>query len=912
MSKEPTYEELEQRVRELEAAESERMKVEDALRASEELYRVMFKQARDVIYLTTPEGRVIDMNDAGLNLLGYPQEEFKTFDVINLYANAAQREEEKRELQDKGFIRDREIRLIRKDGSEITCLDSATVLKNPDGSIKGYLGTLRDLTARKQAETALKESEQKYRHLFENANEAIFVTQDRKLVFFNPKTTELTGYSAEELTSRPFIDFIYQEDKELVMNRYISRMKGEELPHTYSFRVLCKDGSIIWAELNAVLITWNGKTATLNFVNDITERKRSEKALKESEQRYRNLFENANEAIFVVQDRQLVFLNPKTVELTGYSAEELTSRPFIDFIYQEDKELVMNRHISRLKDEEIPHIYAFRVLCKDKSIMWVELNAILITWNGRTATLNFFSDITERKQSEKALQESEERYRKILETMVDGYYEVDLAGNFTFFNESVCELLGYTRDELLGMDNRGYTDEQNGKELFRVFNEVYRTGKPSKGFDWEVIRKDGTRRFVEASVSLMTDPEGAPSGFRGIARDVTQRKQEEAEQEGLRQKLQQAQKMESIGTLAGGIAHNFNNVLMGIQGRASLMMMNKGPSHPDYEHLKGIQEYIKNATELTKDLLGFARGGKYEVKPTDLNELIEHEIRMFSRTKKEIQIHGKYEKKLWAAEVDQGQIRQVFLNLYVNAWQAMPGGGDLYVQTENVVLSEEHVRTLKVHPGPYVKISVTDTGTGMDEATRQKIFDPFFSTKGIERGSGLGLASVYGIIQNHGGFLHVSSEKGKGTTFDVYLPASEKSVQEHASDIHEQSVEYGRGTVLLVDDEAMILEVGQMMLENLGYHVLIARSGEEAIDLYSKEREEIELVILDMIMPGMGGGETFDRIKGIDPDVTVLLSSGYSIDGQATEIIDRGCSGFIQKPFTMEDLSQKMKKILDR
>ena len=788
MSRKPSYEELEQRVLELQTAESELERALQGLRASEELYRILFEQARDVVYFTTPEGRLVDMNDAGLNILGYPREEFKQIDVADHYADPMQREEEKQELQSQGFIKDKEIRLIKRNGSEITCLDSATALKNPDGSVKGYIGTLRD----------------------------------------------------------------------------------------------------------------------------VTTRKRAEKALRESEQKYRSLFENANEAIFVVQDRRLVFLNPKTIELTGYSEEELYSRPFIDFIYQDDKELVMNRHISRLKGEKIPHIYSFRIVRKDGSILWVELNAVLITWYGKTATLNFFSDITERRQAEKALQESEERYRNILESMIDGYYEVDLAGNFTFFNDSVCELLGYSRVELLGMNSRQYTDERNAAALFQAFNEVYRTGISTRGFDWEVIRKDGTRRFVEASVSLMKASDGTPLGFRGIVRDVTNRKHIEEEKEKLRQKLQQAQKMESIGTLAGGIAHNFNNVLMGIQGRASLMMMNKDSSHPDYEHLKGIEEYIRNATELTKDLLGFARGGKYEVKPTDLNGLIEHEIRMFGHTKKEIRIHRKYEENLWPSDVDQGQIRQVLLNLYVNAWQAMPGGGDLYVQTENVILSEEQIRTLKVHAGRYVKITVADTGTGMDEATRQKIFDPFFTTKGIERGSGLGLASVYGIVQNHGGMIQVSSTKGQGTTFEVYLPASDEPDQGESLEINQQRIEYGHGTVLLVDDEEMVLEVGRMMLETLGYRVRIARSGKEAVDLYDKEREEIDLIILDMIMPGMGGGETFDRLKAIEPKVIVLLSSGYSINGQATEIMNRGCRGFIQKPFAMETLSQKVKKALDR
>jgi signal transduction histidine kinase len=225
--------------------------------------------------------------------------------------------------------------------------------------------------------------------------------------------------------------------------------------------------------------------------------------------------------------------------------------------------------------------------------------------------------------------------------------------------------------------------------------------------------------------------------------------------------------MESLGTLAGGIAHDFNNLLMGIQGRTSLMVMDKDYSHPDFEHLKGIEDYVKSAADLTRQLLGFARGGKYEVKPTDINEMIKKSSSMFGRTKKEIKIHEKYQKDVWTVEVDQGQIEQVLMNLYVNAWQAMPGGGELYIETENVTLNEDYVKPYQVEQGNYVKISITDTGVGMDEATRQRIFEPFFTTKEMGRGTGLGLASVYGIIKNHGGFINVYSEKGEGTTFNI-------------------------------------------------------------------------------------------------------------------------------------------------
>jgi len=338
--------------------------------------------------------------------------------------------------------------------------------------------------------------------------------------------------------------------------------------------------------------------------------------------------------------------------------------------------------------------------------------------------------------------------------------------------------------------------------------------------------------------------------------------------------------------------------------------MDTATTHPHYEHLQGIEDYVKSAADLTKQLLGFARGGKYEVKTTDLNELIKNQNRMFGRTKKEITIHGKYEKNLLAVEVDQVQIEQVLLNLYVNAWQSMPGGGDLYIQTENVTLDENYTKPFEVKPGKYVKISVTDTGVGMDEATRQRIFDPFFTTKEMGRGTGLGLASVYGIIKNHEGFINVYSEKGEGATFNIYLPASEKKIIEEKEFAKE--VIKGTETVLLVDDENVIIYAVELLLKEMGYKTFIARSGKETLKIYKKNKDKIDIVILDMVMPDMGGGETYDRLKEINPDIKVLLSSGYSINGEAKEILKRGCNGFIQKPYRSKELSQKIRKILDK
>jgi nitrogen-specific signal transduction histidine kinase/CheY-like chemotaxis protein len=383
-----------------------------------------------------------------------------------------------------------------------------------------------------------------------------------------------------------------------------------------------------------------------------------------------------------------------------------------------------------------------------------------------------------------------------------------------------------------------------------------------------------------------------------VGRDLTHLKK-------LEDQLLQSQKMEAVGTLAGGIAHDFNNLLMGIQGRASLMATEIEPRHPAWEHIEAIETYVRNAADLTSQLLGFAQGGKYEIRPTDLNVLIKAHNRMFSRTRKELTVQGTYARDLPTVEVDRGQIKQVLLNIYLNAWQAMPDGGTIYVETAAVNLAEGDQTAADLAPGRFVRITVTDTGVGMDEAVCQRVFEPFFTTRPMGHGTGLGLASAYGIVKNHGGAINVYSEKGQGSAFSVYLPAS--AARAETATPPPARLQPGTGTILLVDDEQMIIEVGAAMLKRLGYDVLTAADGKSALRLYQREKARIDLVILDMVMPGMGGGATFDRLKAFDPDVRVLLSSGYSLNGQATEIIKRGCVGFIQKPFSMAQLSEKLK-----
>jgi PAS domain S-box-containing protein len=496
----------------------------------------------------------------------------------------------------------------------------------------------------------------------------------------------------------------------------------------------------------------------------------------------------------------------------------------------------------------------------------------------------------------------DDRYRDILESIAEGYFEVDLDGNFTFLNPSMAHVLGYGQEDLIGVNYRVYLSEDNAGSILQTFKKAYRAGGAAVLLDGQHVRKDGSAVELETSVALLKDDQGRPNGFRGIVRDITERKR-------LERQLLQMHKMEAVGTLAGGIAHDFNNLLMGIQGLATLMRRDLEPDHSHYKKLLQIEEQVRSGAELTQQLLGFAREGQYEVKLINLADLLKRTAAMFGRTKKEITIHRNTDRALWHVEADQGQIEQVLMGIYLNAWQAMPGGGTLTLEARNIILEEGERFPFEAPPGSYVRVSIRDTGVGIDEKTRQRIFEPFFTTKEMGRGAGLGLASAYGIIKGHGGFIGVASKVGEGTTFDLYLPASRKKAV--PATVHLEAAVPGRETILLIDDEEIIIDVSREILEALGYRVWTVRTGQEAIALYKSRKNEIDLIILDMIMPGMSGGDTFDHLRVIHPGVKVILSTGYSLTGQAREIMARGCRGFIQKPYKIETLSQKVREVLE-
>lgn len=504
------------------------------------------------------------------------------------------------------------------------------------------------------------------------------------------------------------------------------------------------------------------------------------------------------------------------------------------------------------------------------------------------------------------VKDSERRLQLLIDSLPARISFVDRNERYVVVNSRYKNDFELKRNQIVGQPVRKILGDENYSKV-KPYIHYALSGKETKFEACLTVHKNEKKWFEITYVPDIKN-DGLLNGFYALNIDITERKKIEEEKAKLDTQLRQTQKFEAIGTLAGGIAHDFNNLLMGIQGRSSLISIELDSDNPLMEHVNAIEEYIQSAVSLTKQLLGFARGGKYEVQPTEINQLVTKVAAMFGRTKKEIKIHIKTEKNAIVVEADRSQLEQVFLNLYVNAWQAMPAGGDLYLQTACVKLDKSFCIPHEIDPGPYAKVSVTDTGIGMDPETMQRIFDPFFTTKDKDRGTGLGLASAYGIIRNHKGVISVYSEVGQGTTFNIYLPLSEKEVS-HPETI-QSSLAKGSETILLVDDEQLIIDVGQAILEKLGYRVLIGKGGQEAVKILYNTGETIDLVILDMIMPGMDGGQVFDKIRNIRPRLPVLLSSGYAINDQAADIMKRGCNGFIQKPFNILELSQKLKEIL--
>lgn len=534
-----------------------------------------------------------------------------------------------------------------------------------------------------------------------------------------------------------------------------------------------------------------------------------------------------------------------------------------------------------------------------------------------------FVSSLERKRSEEALRQSEEKYGTILESTEEGYYEVDIAGNFTFFNASLCKILGYPEDEMMGMNNRQYSDKENARKAYRTYNEVYATGRPAKGFDWVIIRKDGAERNIEASVSLTKDREGRPIGFRGIVRDITERIKAKEALQASEARLRQAQKMEALGTLSGGIAHDFNNILGVANIYAELGLLNVSEEAPLRKNLEHIVKAIRRARDLVKQILAFSRQKEQMRMEIDAVPLIKEGVKLLkSSLPSTIEIQESITTQSGLIDADPSQIHQVLMNLCTNAARAMEEGreregGVLTISLDDAVVDENKEITTLGHnlsPGPYLKLTVSDTGVGMGPVVLDRIFDPYFTTERSGKGTGLGLSVVHGIVQNHGGLINVQSRPGKGSTFEVFFPKTTTQIQEglpsELSSVTLESCPAGTERILFVDDEEELLLGTCETLSCLGYDVVPRTDSIEALDTFAARPEDFDLVITDQTMPNMSGARLAMEILGIRSDIPIILNTGYSktiTEAQARVI---GIKAFIMKPVSIGNLAKTIRRVL--
>ncbi|MFH1117843.1 MAG: PAS domain S-box protein [Pseudomonadota bacterium] len=899
---------------------TDRRKTEEALRESEERYRLLSDYASVGIWQMDQNDVTIFANPAMCELLeiekaeelvGKTFHEFFTQESIEII-----RHEHGKRLEGKSSSY--EVQIWGNRGSQRTVTVSGAPLFSASGTLEGTIGCFIDTTDLKRAQEALKESEQRLAQIIEFLPDAFFaIDRNGRVTTWNLAMERLTGVKAYEILGKGDYEYalpFYGERRPVLIDLVINRDKPTEDRYVF---VREEGDNILVSETGADTLKLGGRSlwntarplyddqgeliGSIEVIRDITDRKNAEEALRKSEEHYRNFFDNALLGLFRARLSDGVFMeiNAKGAQQIGLPAEEIVGRLRTADLYR-SPDLLRELVAKLAREGEVQGEEAeLRLSDGRRAVFALSARAYPDEGFAEGAIL----DITDRKNAEEALRASEERFRSVMDASLTGVF-VAQDTVFTYVNPEMARLFGYAPEEMVGKLGPPDMVIPEQQEMLRDRLRSRHRGVPGEPYEFKGLRKDGTAfdgLVYPTPITLMGRPAAA-----GTIMDITETKR-------LERQLHQAQKLEALGTLAGGVAHDFNNLLQVILGYSDMMLLTKNKQDPDYKRLLTIRQTAKDGAELVKGLLAFARKARIDLRPLNLNQVVERVREMLSRTiPKMIEIDLDLAHEVKTINADPGQMEQILLNLAINARDAMPEGGTLIIETKNVVLEEEYANThLDVKSGEYVLLSISDNGHGMEKEVLNKVFEPFFTTKEVGKGTGLGLATVFGIVKTHGGHITCYSEPGMGTTFKIYLPVLSTALEPDVEMTAEMTA-FGTETILLVDDEERLRDMGEMMLAQFGYKVLTAGNGKEALEVYRLNKDHISLVILDLIMPEMGGKQCLEQLLKIDPTVRAIIASGYSMNGVSKDALQGGAVGFISKPYEAKAFLREVRNALDK
>jgi len=759
-----------------------------------------------------------------------------------------------------------------------------------------------------------------FRNLINKTNDAIFVTdpQTGRFIFVNDQACAGLGYDRQELLKMNVLDIETNFPDNFSWQTHVEelRQKGSHILEGIHKR---KNGATFLNEANVSYVVLNTREYMVAIVRDITERKQAEEALLISEERLRQSVSVSNLGVFDHDHlAETIYWSPREREIFGWGPDEtITFRDFINCIYPEDLERI-RAEVRRAHDPAGNGVFAVehRIIHRDGSIRWVTTRSQTFFSGEGSArrpvrTIGAASDITELKQMEKLLREEKDFSTIIINETPAIICGIAPDGATTFINPAGQTITGYSVEELIGKN--WWTTFYPGDEYLQV-ERLFRDVKEGNARDYEMTltTRDGNKRTISWSFLNSFDKDGNIVQIIGFGNDITERKKSEAERERLEEQLRQSQKMEAIGTLAGGVAHDFNNILTAVTGYASLVQ-ERLKDETTQGYIREILNAANRAAELTRGLLAFSRKQTISLQQKDLNEVVQNIQKMLARIiGEDIKLKTVLSDKRLPVSVDSVQIDQVLLNLATNARDAMPDGGHLIIETYDVDMDRSYVEAHLIESsGKYAVLTVSDTGIGMDLKTKENIFEPFFTTKGVGKGTGLGLAMVYGIIKQHGGTINVYSEVGKGTTFRIYLPIMKVAAKEEAETV--QPIPLGKGEkILIAEDDAQVREILSMSLKKHGYEVIEAGNGEEAVQRFLENRDTTAILLLDVVMPGNNGREAYEKIKRIEPGIKTIFMSGYTDDIISKNgILEEGFD-FVSKPINPDALMRKIRDVLDK